>query len=160
MRGGVLPPAILFAALAFALAFAPRRVLLPALGLAVAFAVAIALVSVPKTWTEAIFAGCWISVALTAVLVHLPRGIPTPVALVAAANAGLWAGATVGVTGTIGDLAKAVPVLLIALPATWLTAHRGGIAVKVAASWLIAVAILGGTLPIVPTPGYAADHMQ
>lgn len=160
MRGGVLPPAILFAALAFALAFAPRRMLLPALGVAAVFALGVSTVPFTKTWTEAIFICCWVSVALTAALVHLSRGLSAPLALTVAANAGLWAGATVSISGTLADLAKALPIVLLALPAAWLAAHRGGIAVKVAASWLIAVAILGGTLPIVPTPGYVADHME
>ena len=155
-----MPPALLFAALAFALAFAPRRILLPAIGIAAAVALVVAFTTFPKQWTEIIFACCWISVALTAALVHLPRGLTRLLAVTAAANAGMWAGATVGVSGTIGDLARALPTLLLAVPAAWLAAHRGGIAVKVAASWLIAVAILGGTLPIVPTPGYAADHME
>ena len=35
-----------------------------------------------------------------------------------------------------------------------------GIAVKVVASWLAAVAILATMLSLVPTPGYMPDHME
>ncbi|MBC7506267.1 MAG: hypothetical protein H7267_11170 [Sandarakinorhabdus sp.] len=77
-----------------------------------------------------------------------------------AANTGLWAGAVTAIAGTPQDLARALPVALLAWPAGWLVTHRAGIAVKVLASWLIAVAILVAALPIVPTPGYMQDHME
>lgn len=160
MRGGALPPALLFAALAFALAFAPRRAVLPAFAAAALAAIAAAFVAFPHHWTGALFAGCWISVIVASALVHLPRGLPGWVAVAVAVNAGLWAGATIAVAGAPVDLVRALPVLLLALPSRWLIAHRAGVAVKVAASWLIAVAILAATLPIVPTPGYVADHME
>jgi len=132
MRGGALPPALLFVALVFALAFVPRRAVLPALVIAGLVALAAVFVPLPHSWTEVLFAGC----------------------------AGLWAGATIAVAGAPVDLARALPVVLLVLPSRWLIGLRAGVAVKVAASWLIAVAILAATLPIVPTPGYVADHME
>ena len=160
MRGGWLPPALLCGALAFALAFVPARARLPALILLGVAAAITSLLPLHRVSPEIVLAGCWISVALTAASVHLRPGRPVWFAPVVGVNAGLWAGAVIAISGTALDLLRALPVALIVLPATWLVAHRGGIGVKVVASWLVAVAILAGTLPIVPTPGYAPDHME
>lgn len=160
MRGGVLPPALLFAALALMLPFASRRAMLPALGVAAVAAIAVANLPIPKPWTETMFIGCWISVIVTAALVHLRRGPDRLVAVPLALNAGAWAGGTVAVAGAGADLARALPVLLLALPGQWLVAHGRGIAVKVIASWLIAIAVLAATLATIPTPGYVQDHME
>lgn len=160
MRGGALPPALLCAGLAFALAFAPRGTAWPALVLLAVSAVTLSLLRWHIISPEIIFAGCWISVAATAALVHLPGGVRTPLALALAGNAGLWAAGVVAISGTLTDLASALSAALLVLPAAWLVAHRGAIAVKVVSSWLVAVAILAATLPIVPTPGYAPDHME
>lgn len=158
MRGGALPPALLAAALGFALAFVPRRVMFWCLAVFAAVAVAAALLPVPKTWENAVFAGLWTSVALTAASVHWRGGPPLP--LVLAANAGLWSGAAVAVAASLAALAAALPIALIALPGAWLVARGGGLAVKVVASWLIAVAFLAAALPMVATPGYVADHRE
>ena len=164
MRGGVLPPAMLFAALAFALAFAPRRALLAALPVAAVAALLVLAVvrnlDFAKPLTETLFIGCWASVIGTAATVHLRGGIGPRFALLPALNAGLWAGATVAISGDRLDLVKAMLALLLAFPAHWLVTLRGGIAVKVVASWLVAVAILAAALATVPTPGYVPDHME
>ena len=160
MRGGFWPPALLCAALAFALAFAPARVRVPALVVLVVTAILINRVAFPPAWHELIFAGCWISVALTALAVHFKTMTTRTPAVMLAANTGLWAGAVTAIAGTPQDLARALPVALLAWPDGWLVTHRAGIAVKVLASWLIAVAILVAALPIVPTPGYMQDHME
>ena len=160
MRGGALPPALLCAALAFALALAPRRALLPGLAILVVGAVAASLLPLEGVDPDYVFAGCWISVILTAAAVHLPRGVGAKLALGLAANAGLWAGAVVAAAGMTRDLLPALPVVLLTLPAAWLVTHRGALAIKVVSSWLVAVAILAAALPMVETPGYAQDHMQ
>ena len=161
MRGGALPPALLFAALGLALAFAPPRAWLwslIALGAALA---AVSRVSVPLSWLEVAFAGCWASTAATAATVHLPRGLGVRGALALAVNAGVWAGAVVALAGSPVDLLKATPCLFLVLPAAWLVRRRASIAVKVASSWLIAIAILVGALPFLPvTPGYLPDHLE
>ena len=77
MRGGALPPALLCAALACALAFAPRRAVAPSLIALVIAAILAHLFRAGGPWTEAIFLGCWISVVVIAATVHLPRGLPT-----------------------------------------------------------------------------------
>ncbi|QYE34983.1 MULTISPECIES: hypothetical protein [Sphingosinicellaceae] len=160
MRGGVLPPALLFAALAFALAYAPRGSRLPAIVAALIAAFAVAQAPLAPHWVEYVFFGCWSSVIVTASSIHLRRPIGSRGALVLGANAGIWAGATIALLGTTLDLAKATPVLVLVVPAVWLVSTRRGIALKVAGSWLIAIAALAMVLPIIPTPGYAPDHME
>lgn len=164
MRGGALPPALLMSALGFLLAFAPRAVWNRAV---VAAAVAAGVVWTvlggrphPPALTEAAFLGLWASVALTAVMVHLPRGPGHGLALAAGVNAGVWTGAVVAVAGKPVDLMIALPLTALAFAARPLIARGLGIGVKVAASWLIAVAILAALLPLTPTPGYVPDHMD
>ena len=159
MRGGFWPPALLCAALAFALAFVPQRLRLSAIGILVMAALAASRIEFPNAWHEAIFAVTWFSVVVAALLVHSPR-YPAALVLVVAGNTGFWAGAVTAIDGTLRDLALAVPLVLLAWPGGWLVAQRGGIAIKVVASWLVAVAILVAALPIVPTPGYALDHRE
>jgi len=160
MRGGTLPPAILCAALAFMLVFAPRRAIGPTIGLLAAALLIASVLPWPHGWMEIVFIGCWASVVVTALLVHLPGGVPVTLALIAGINAGVWAGATIAEAGSLADAARALPCVLLVLPARWLAARGASVAVKVASSWLVAVAILAATLPIVPTPGYVPDHME
>ena len=156
----MLPPALLCAALALALGFAPARARLPALLALVMLAVIVNQMSFPAAAHEWIFAGCWLSTALTALTVHLRHPAAVWPAALVAANAGMWAGAVTAISGTGLDLARALPVALLAFPVAWLVAHKAGIAVKVVASWLLAVAILVAALPMVATPGYVQDHME
>lgn len=159
MRGGLLPPALLFAALAFALAFAPRAGRAAAIVAALAVAIAVSQLPLPAASIEPIFLACWVSVVVTAATIHRPAGRWLAIGL--GVNAGVWAGATVAVAGTALDLATATTLLLLVVPAAGLVGSARGIAVKVAGSWLIAVALLAAVLPfVVTTPGYAPDHME
>lgn len=160
MRGAALPAALLCAALGLFLAFAPRRAIMPALVLLVGAALAASSLPVHGRSTEIAFAGCWISVIVVALGVHLPRGVPSWLALVAAADAGAWSGAVIAAEGSRGDLARALPAVLLCLPAMWLVARKWQIGVKVVSSWLVAIALLAALLPATPTPGYVPDHMD
>jgi hypothetical protein len=161
MRGGALPPALLCAALGFALAFAPRRIILPCLVAFVTPALLIAWLKIDRAWTDGAFLGCWISVVAAALGVHLPRGLGPRSALILAVNTGVWTGAVIAVAGGPLDLAKSLPWALLCLPGQWLVRTRRAIFLKVVASWLIAVAVLAAMLPIItPTPGYMPDHME
>lgn len=160
MRGGVVPPALLLAALACLLAFAPRPARLPAIGAALVAAFGVAQLPLPAAWVEEVFLACWASVVATAVMVHLGRYLDGRRSLILAINAGTWAGAAVAITGTTLDLVKAVPWLLLVVPGAGLVATGRGVGVKVVSSWLIAIAVLAAVLPIVPTPGYSPDHLE
>ena len=161
MRGGMVPPALLFAALGLALAFAPQRTWGPSLLALFATLGVFTFVPVPQTWLEGVFLGCWISVIATAATVHLARGLSAYAALGLSLNAGLWASVVVSMSGSRLDLLKALPWVLILFPASWVVGRYASIPVKVLSSWIIVIAILAATLQLLPvTPGYLPDHME
>jgi hypothetical protein len=161
VRGGALPPALLCAALGLALAFAPRRAVTAALLMLTLAALTLSFATVEPRWTEAVFLGCWVSIAVAALAVYLPGGVSTRTAMLLAINTGVSAGAIVAAAGQRSDLALALPCALLALPAGWLVRSGRPIAAKVAASWLLAVAVLAAALPAtVTTPGYEATHRE
>ncbi|QUD89805.1 hypothetical protein [Phenylobacterium montanum] len=160
MRGGPLPPALLCAAIGLALGYAPWRTGLLACLVVTAVSAAVSILSLPQAWTDLIFAGCWISVALSAACVHLPHRIGLPGAVLLAVNGGVWAGMVAKAGGDGPTLMIALPLLLLCLPSHWLAVSGRGVAVKVAASWLIAIAGLELMVGLTPTPGYKPDHMD
>jgi hypothetical protein len=161
LRGGALPPALLCAALGLALAFAPRRAWRPSLIALAVTATAVGLAPVPRGWLEGVFLGCWISVAASAATVHLPGALNPRGALALSINAGFWSGAVVALAGSGLDLVKALPCVLVLLPAAFIAGRRAPVVVKVVSSWLIAVALLAATLQFLPvTPGYMPDHLD
>ena len=161
MRGGIVPPALLFLALGLALALTPRRALGPSLLALLVTLGAGALVRVPQTWLEGAFFACWVSVIVTAASVHIGRGLKARAAVALSINAAVWASAVVSLSGTRLDLLKALPCVLVFLPASWVVRRYASIPVKVASSWVIAVAILAAMLQLLPvTPGYLPDHME
>lgn len=160
MRGGALPAALLCVVLGLALGYAPRRALVPAFAALAAAAGLTALAPVDPDHRELVFAGCWIGLIVTALLVHLPQGLPTGVAIAAAVNAGVWSSAVIAIEGQPVALATALPWALLAIPAGSIVAKGWGIAIKIMSSWLIAVALLSLFLPTANTPGYTRDHME
>jgi hypothetical protein len=157
MRGGVVPPALLFTALGLALAFAPRAAWAPSLLALFVTLCSFTFLPVPPGWIEGVFLGCWISVIATAASVHLSSRL----AFALSVNVGIWASAVISVSGSRLDLLKALPFVLIFLPASWVVARNAPIAVKVVSSWVIAVAVLAATLQLLPvTPGYLPDHLE
>ncbi len=160
MRGAILPDALLAAAVGMALSFTPVRTARNSAGLMVGVAVAIALVPLPGLSADIVFGGCWLSVAVIAASVHLKGGPNAAVAAVLAADAGLWQGLASHVSQGFSALAFALPAVLLVIPGQLVVRRGWGIAVKVAASWLIAIAGLEFALNLVPTPGYKPDHMD
>jgi hypothetical protein len=133
----------------------------PALLLMAVAALAVSFTTVEPRWTDAVFLGCWVSVAVAALAVHLPGGVSGRTALLLAVNTGLAAGGVAAAAGSRADLLIALPCALACLPAGWLVRSGRPIVVKVAASWLLAVALLAGALPaVVETPGYEDTHRE
>ena len=160
MRGGTLPAALIFAGLAFALSFAPRRVRAWGLLLGAVSAVAAVQLSIDLSHAEGVYLACWASVVLAAASVHLPGGVHEKWAVILALACGTTAGAVISLTGGLNDLGVALLAASAILPASWLVGSGREIAVKVVSSWLIAIAFLAAALPLTPTPGYAPDHME
>lgn len=159
MRGGLLPPALVCAALGLALSFARPRNLALALGLFGVSAVAAAAAPCPPAPEDLLFTACWLTVLATAASVHLPRPIGSRGVAILSLNAGLWAG-VISHFGGAHNLVAALPFVLLVAPGQGLRRRGWGVAVKVAASWLIAIAGLEALLVLVPTPGYQPDHMD
>lgn len=159
MRGGPIPPALISAAMGLALSFVRPRVAQACLLLFASSALIAAAAPAPPLSDDWVFTACWISVLVSAASVHLPSGLGPRVAIILALNSGVWAG-LVGHYCGAWDLAAALPWVLLWLPGVWLRRRGWGLAVKVAASWLIAIAGLEALLALVPTPGYRPDHMD
>lgn len=160
MRDSLLPGAMLCVALALPLGFASTRIAALALAACLTGALAALLVPIPPGHDDAIFTGCWLSTLLLAASVHLPRGMNPASAIALGANAGLWAALVTRTDGHIANLLIALPLLLLCVPARWLVQTGRGIALKVVASWLMAIAGMEMVLTRVPTPGYMPDHMD
>jgi hypothetical protein len=148
-------------ALGLALASAERRfavggvLVLAITGSVVAFA------PLPRSWTDAVFLGCWLSIAVNSALVYAPRGPGSATALAISMNSGIWTGAVLALAASRRDLITALPWSLSMFPAAWTCRRHHRIVLKVAASWLIAIAALASTLELLPvTPGYLPDHME
>lgn len=161
MRGGALPAALLLAALGLALGRASWRTQIWSVIALVGAVATLLQVKFVDGWIEIAFLGCWASTAATAASVYLPRSPGMPACVVLSFNAGLWVSAVVALAGAPPDLIAAFPAILLAFPAAWLTRRRAQIAVRVASSWLIAIAMLVAALPFLSTtPGYLPDHLE
>jgi hypothetical protein len=148
-------------ALGLTLAFSSRRAWVLNIALLAVCATAVVFAGVSQSWLEGIFMGCWISIAATAAAVHVPKGLSMTAAVALSANAGIWVGAVNALSGPRFNLVKTLPCVLALLPAAFIIGRRAPIVVKVVASWIVAVAVLAGTLQLLPvTPGYLPDHLE
>lgn len=160
MNAGFLPLALLCAALGLALAKTPFKVAAIAIAALVVTSLLAYAVIPADRWQTPAMLGLWVSAAITAGLAYLPRGIDGFWVLLASVNAGLWVGLVAPSAGGGIGIASALPAALMFLPAAWLLKKELGAAVKIAASWIVAVSILAGMVAISPTPGYAPDHKE
>ncbi len=134
----------------------------------VAFAVAALLlnlvlmrVHIGSGWNDVIFLNSWVSVLGCAVSVYLRRPVGLFPAVVLSLNAGLWCGTVNALTGSSLGLLKTLPALAVLWPVGWTARWGTALAVKVVASWLMAVAVLAATLQFLPvSPGYLPDHLE
>jgi hypothetical protein len=105
-----------------------------------------------------LFLGCWLSVIASVASIHLPR--PT-VGLAVSFLAGICAGGVAATAGPRFDLLGGFVLLAVLLWLGRLVRRRLPVALDVAASWLIAVALIAAALQILlETPGYLPDHME
>ena len=161
MRDPLLPQILLAAALGLALSYSAGRA---AVVIMVVTAVAVALIPLSGLSEDWVFTGAWMSVAVMAASVHLPDAWRLRAEPWLSRGMALWAGVWAGLLSHLAvapaSLGFALPFLGLAWAGVWLVGRGWGIAVKVAASWLIAVAVLQVGLGFVPTPGYEGDHLE
>ena len=160
MRGAVLPDALLAAAVGMVLSYAEPKIARQAVAAMAVTAMVVALVPWAGVSDDLAFNGCWVGILLTAASVHIP-GTPNPwLSRGLALNAGFWAGLVTHVQGGAFAVMMGLPLLILVVPGQMIVRRGWGIAIKVACSWLIAIAALEIGLMMVPTPGYAPDHMD
>jgi len=133
MRGGVVPPALLFLALGLALAFSPRRGLGTKLACLPGYPGSGRVRARAQAWLEGVFLAFWVSVIVTAASVHLAfadldRGLPLP------CRSTLLSGERCG--SPCQDLTRPAERLMRAdsAPATWVVSRHASIPVKVISS--------------------------
>ncbi len=160
MNAGILPVALLFLAVGFSLSFASLRGALLGAGATAIMALVAAALSIGLHALEWVVVGLWISTISTIALIHLWERMPLPFAAAAGINAGVWAGALAATSSLRSQMLLTMPILLVVIPGYWLVQRGYGIALKVAGSWIVAVAILAIFVSLTPTPGYKPDHMQ
>lgn len=160
MTGTTIAAGLLLAVLACALAFLPPRTAFAGAGLAAVVTIVAALAIEPVAQDVAL-AGCWVILAVAALCVFWPRyaqGRTLPVVILCA-GAGLWAGLVLGQPEADSHPAAVATVLLLMLPAAFCVRRGWAIAPRILTSWLLAVALLAGTIPyLVDHPGYVPDH--
>ena len=160
MRGAALPDALLAASLGLALSYAGPKLAREAVGVMAVAAMAVALVPWAGVADDVAFTGCWIGILLSSASVHLPKGERPWLIRLLGLNAGFWAGLVTHVEGGVLAVLAGLPLLLLVVPGQMFVRRNWGVAIKVACSWLIAIALLEMGLMLVPTPGYEPDHMD
>ena len=110
-------------------------------------------------WKTELVVICASAVVVTALCVHVPRGIPPWMALLLSVAAGLCTAVIVSLAAVPVALA-ALPLALLALPGRWIVSRGYAIIPKILSGWMIAIAILAAALPLITTPGYQPDHME
>jgi hypothetical protein len=160
--GGPVAAGLLLAVVAFGLAFVGRKIAIA--GIAVCVAACIATILIERVPVPAwVFAGCWASLIVTAFQVYFSKGLQRwPwLALPLAANGGVWAALVVATQGAATDVLPILATLIVIIPAGLCVAYGWALAVRVVTSWLLAVALLVGAIPVlVVHPGYVPDHRE
>lgn len=154
--------ALLLATLAFALAFVPLRTRWRAAMVAAAALLATAVLApaMPEHVALTVWGIMLIAVAMAVYAPAIAAGHPV-LPMLGALAAGAWAGALLAPGGPGPAAAYALGFAGV-IAAASLVAHRGwGLALRVATSWAVAVAILVGAMPyFVAHPGYVPDHRE
>lgn len=160
MNGGILPFVLLGLTLGLALTSVPRDVALKAWVAALVVAVVFCLVPIGDELVIPVEVGLWVTTILTGVAVYLPSRLRRRLINPVAVNAGLWLGALASAAVTRSALLVALPLSLVFLLISMMGLQKYQLAVRVVASWMIAIGSLAVFVSMVPTPGYKQDHMQ
>ncbi|HEY6941470.1 hypothetical protein [Dokdonella sp.] len=109
---------------------------------------------------DAALRGSWIVIGLCAGAIHLPR-TSGRLALVFACASGGCAGMLAASSAALPEGYVLPPAIAALALASWCLCHGAHVAVKILASWLVAIALLMASLHGVPvTPGDRLDHLE
>lgn len=160
MNSGILPLLLLGLTLGLALSTAIPKWAWRGWIIADFVAIAMSFVPIAREHLITVEIGLWVSTILTAAVAYLPARFAAPATLPVAINAGAWLGAVASASAMRPVMLAGLFVALVFLPIHALSSRGSAIAVKVVASWMIAVGTLAVFVSMVPTPGYMQDHMQ
>jgi len=160
MNGGIIPSLLLCATIAMLLSFTTGRVAWFAIAGMTLMAAFIALFELPQSLAAAIFVGIWSTIIVAAAMTYFPPAVVQRLALPLAIVAGLGVGSLASISDRKGDLMLALPISLLFIPGRWIVVRGYGLANKIVASWMIAIAMLSTFVSLTPTPGYEPDHME
>lgn len=160
MNAGILPIALLCATLGLVLSLAAPRLAWRAFAALVVSAALVSFLPISGAPNEPLFFGLWVSMIATAAIAFIPAFSPDHWAIPAAINAGGWSGALASSSNQHTGLAVALLLSLLFIPGRWVVHQGYSVALKVAASWMIAIATLSTFVSMMPTPGYRKDHME
>ncbi len=160
MNSGILPLLLLGVTLGLALSTTTPAAAWRCWATAAIVALAMSFVRIAPEHLVAVEIGLWISTIATALLAYLPGEITTRAILPIAINAGAWLGPVAAVTAMRPMMVAGLIAALLFLVVNALSSRGSSIAVKVVASWMIAIGALAVFVSMVPTPGYKQDHME
>lgn len=159
MNGGIIPFVLAAITTGLMLGLAELRAGLRALAafIAAAFIEWFLPVLAPET---TLFAALFAAILAVGIAVYV-RAARSPLwLLVLAFNGGLWLGACAAASRSPAGLAMIALTPIAAAGARWTARRDATIIVKVAASWMMAIASLTLFVSLIPTPGYQPDHME
>ena len=160
MNNGILPLLLLGVTLGLALSTVAAAAAWRGWIAAAVVALATSFVPIAREQLIAVEVALWASVVGTAVLAYLPERIAARAILPLAINAGAWLGGVAAASAMRPAMLAGLVVALVFVPIQALASRGSTIAVKVVASWMIAIGTLAIFVSMVPTPGYKQDHME
>ncbi len=160
MRDGALPAVLLCLAFGMAICRQQRHnIALALIILAIGAAATSALVFPDELAAPTAIASAALTV-LFVIAVYSGRALHPALAAALGVAAGALIGALTSFTGQASLLLFALPATLVAFPAAWL-AHTGrAIALKVIASWILAVSLLSICLTFAQGVSAGSDHLD
>ena len=156
-----LPVAILVAALALMLGFTSRSTAARGVTIAVSAALANSWIKIPLTFSTALVTICCLGTIVFVLFIYWPGRLSRTIALVFSAIAGVITGLGTGLMLLPQSLFPVMAAGALVLPSLLLVERGYAIAIRVVASWLVAIAVLAALLPyLVVHPGYVQEHRQ
>lgn len=159
MTGGFIPQLLLSASIGLMLAFVGARRAVLAL-LLFAMTAVLGFVVPPIFSAGIVLAALLLTASVAAILVYVRTQLWTAFALPLCLIAGYWLGARTAQQSDNAVLALTVIPAFLVIPANWLKSRNLDVVIKVAASWLIAIASLSAVVSLIPSARNNADHME
>jgi hypothetical protein len=115
----------------------------------------------PAAWSIALITVCSLGTVILVLLIFWPARLSRLIALVLSVVVGVITGLGHSLAAMPQNIYPALAAGALALPALVAIERGYAIAVRVVASWLVAIAVLAALLPyVVSHPGYVSEHRQ